>query len=705
MSGKKQHYIPKVLLKGFRANQKGAYGQAFVLKSIQPPYLASIADIAAQRFFYSDISTEGEETLDDRITVYENRLALLLKSLLDTQHGHMAEPLIAAEVVAHLSARGAYLRDIFSSGVGQLVEGFSATWKVPETARAALQIDDRNMSSMFWSCLSAEVEKLKPHLPASFPTPLLQRLLRQYVREDFANLHGEISPSINGALTNLLSLVPESIRNSHTNALDSTLVPDERVAGLATLCWRVYRSDSHLVLPDCVAISLSSDGSSVQPYMMERLEEVGSVMLPIAKDMILFGCRQDAEFDESKFNQHAARCSTTFFVSSEDSEQLRELSRSIGDTTHGAVSSIVSEVLAGSLTRSERESSKFSATSNDGEGPGARPKAGRERPSGRASYTVNFKDCADQEQAEAIAHEVGCMVGRMAKFLELDHLKAVIFSSDYESALCELDAQLAASVGLETTDVPGLVGVASMANEYVDGQLRSYIVMRGYIGHALLAEAEEGARVARHLLSSMLSQISFARLLEGQFGDASARARYRPWDALLFKPMDGTPVGYYSAWTSADIDPEAADTYRMVARTTLAHASSVIRSERQAYQVHGDIDRLISLATDALGAMLVAIAKLVGHCDACNTSIYEGDSEFKEELERQGMIDWISLFSRDLREVFASRGRWRSEKDLMSLGDHMERQLWRYSIFPWEMDDGRVRIEVPCLPSDSLPQA
>lgn len=695
MSGKKQHYIPKVLLKGFRANQKGAYGQALVFKSTQTPYPASIADIAAQRFFYSEISKDGTQTLDDRITAYENRLTLLLNNLLETQHGHQTEPLVAAEVVAHLSVRGAYLREIFSSGVGQLVQGFSETWSAPEAARVALQIDDPSMSSVFWRTMDTEIEKLKHQLPGPFPTPLLRRLLRQYVREDFDSLHGQISPSINAALENLVSLAPASIRDSHASALGSTLVPDERVAGLATLCWKVFRSKDSFILPDCVAISLSRDGTSTQPYMMERLEDLSAVMLPIAKDRMLFGSRPGVSFEESEFNSEAARCSTTFFVSSEDSENLRELASLIGNTTRSAISSIVSETLAGSLSPSEREDSRSTEASRDSEGEEGGAEIDREAPSSRASYTVNFRGCADQEQAKAIAHEVGCVVSRMAQFLELEHLSSVTFSNEYEEALRELDAELAKPVGLETTGISGLVGVASMANEHVDGQLRSHIVMRGYLGHALISDLEAGVRVARHMLSVMLSQISFAKLLENRLGDASNRAHYNPWDALLFKPMDGAAVGYYSAWTSADVDPEAGESYRAVVLTTLAHANSVISSERSAYQARGDIDHLIHLATEALGSMLVAIAKLIGHCDACGISIYEGDNDLKAEFERQGLNNWVELYSRDLRQVFASRGSWQSERDLTSLGDHMERQLWRHSIFPWEMDDGQIWIEVP----------
>ena len=93
--------------------------------------------------------------------------------------------------------------------------------------------------------------------------------------------------------------------------------------------------------------------------------------------------------------------------------------------------------------------------------------------------------------------------------------------------------------------------------------------------------------------------------------------------------------------------------------------------------------------------VIMAAAKLIGHCDASNSSIYGNNDELKAALAHQWLSDWVHLYSQDLRRVFASRGVWQSTKELRFLCVHMERHLWHHFIFPWIMEDGRVWVEVP----------
>ncbi|GKS86101.1 hypothetical protein AVMA1855_18135 [Acidovorax sp. SUPP1855] len=68
MAGRKQHFIPQALQRGF-GQAKGKKTQVYVFKKGSEPYLSSTEGVAAQRDFYSEPS--DEETLDDRITKYE----------------------------------------------------------------------------------------------------------------------------------------------------------------------------------------------------------------------------------------------------------------------------------------------------------------------------------------------------------------------------------------------------------------------------------------------------------------------------------------------------------------------------------------------------------------------------------------------------------------------------------------------------------
>lgn len=698
MSGKKQHYIPKTLLKGFRISANSRQEQAFVFKSGRSPYIASINDIAAQRYFYSDLGESGSTTVDDRITEYENRLAPLLRNLQSTADGQSVDPLVSAEVVAHLSIRGAYLRELFSSGMQQLIRGSASGWGNLDSARMMLSVDELDNTTYLIESIDKEIDKIRHLLPSNLPVPLLRRFLLHFVREDFDDLYKQTLPVISSALKQLFSQVPGVIRNGHASIFNSSMAPDSRVFDLATLSWSVRHSKSALILPDCVAVSINKTSAAMQPYLMERVQDIGAIILPLSANQMLVGCRPDTrKIDETfDFNRHAASCSTNFFVSPEDSDVLRTLANGIGRTTHGTISSLVSEALDKMYRQvgspSALEGRAVSPEDGTSKGP---PKPASAQPPGPLSYRVSFRDCATQEQAEVIAKAVGVVVNHLAPYLELEHLSAIIFADDYPSALRELDAALTEPVNLKTIELDGLVGVASTANEYVDGRLRSYIVMRSSIGQMFMLDDEDGLQVATHMLSMMLSQISFSALQHSAFGEAKARPPYSPWELLLYAPMSAAPAGYYAAWMSAGIDPSAENAYREILLKLFDHANDLIGRERFSYEDHNDLDRFIQQVTEVLGDVLITLAKLIGHCDASNSSIYGDDDELKDSFERQNLVQWVSLYSRDLRQVFASRGQWGSEKLVRSLGAHMERHLWRYFLFPWVMDDGRVWIEVP----------
>lgn len=103
MSGKKQHHIPQFLQRGFLFDVKAEKTDAHRRKGVSP--LASIADVAGQRFFYSRLSSDGSKTLDDKITRYENRLGGLLIKLRAIPVDEPLNAALAAEVIAHLTPR------------------------------------------------------------------------------------------------------------------------------------------------------------------------------------------------------------------------------------------------------------------------------------------------------------------------------------------------------------------------------------------------------------------------------------------------------------------------------------------------------------------------------------------------------------------------------------------------------------------------
>jgi hypothetical protein len=119
MSGLKQHYIPQSLLRGFGKQGKGKSVQVTVYSRDRGVFTTATGGVAARRYFYSQLADGvGVETLDDRITAFETRLAKILVEFRGVVPGHTVDATKAAEVVTHLCARQAHLP--LRAGAGRL---------------------------------------------------------------------------------------------------------------------------------------------------------------------------------------------------------------------------------------------------------------------------------------------------------------------------------------------------------------------------------------------------------------------------------------------------------------------------------------------------------------------------------------------------------------------------------------------------------
>jgi len=696
MAGRKQHYIPQALLRGFLINEKGNDRQARVYKKGQAPYPSAIGDIAAARYFYSDLPSTPSKTLDDRITDYEDRLGRLLRTLRSADNEQSVDSALAAEVVAHLSIRGAYLREIFSFGIHTLVDRTATSLENEESARSMLGVDKQEEGSRFTEAVDEQLNTLKNVLPDGLPVPLLRRILLHLVREDFGNLYGQTLPSIRQALGKVVSQIPSAIREGHGNALSAELVPDKRVINLATLSWRVYHAAENLLLPDCVAISVD-EIEGAQPYLLGDIAHLGSIMLPLTSNRLLIGRPAgiaDNKLSSKAFNAHAASCSTVFFVSADYSEELLALSETIGSIPMHTISELVSETLNRDRDAPDKSGLHDSLIGSDSHEEGQGEIGVASTRHFKASYPVSFKNCATREEAESIAAAVGVVVNEMAASIELNRLNEIIFAGDYVAAFNDIDRGYSPTSPIETTQVEGLVGFGRTVTVIRDGERKVSVILRSAIGHALISDNELEVQAAAHLLTMMLSEVAFQELLESS---VVADETYSPWEALFYAPMASAVMAYYSAWMSADIDPSAGSSYRSVFLSFLDHANARIGEERYAYGTHGDVDLFLHAATSALGDLLISMAKLIGHSDARNEPIDGDDEFFRKALSDANLCGWANFYGRDLRRAFSAKGGWRSLADLTSLSCHMERQLWRFFVFPWTTEDGQIRVEIPYM--------
>jgi hypothetical protein len=343
MSGRKQHFIPQCLLRQFATRCNGKATYVVVYRQGQMPFTTATTGIAAQRDFYSAVAQPGTRALDDEITAYEDKLAPMLKSLRSTAPSASVNASVAAEVVTHLTTRGAFFRDLFSQGAQDLLARVGSLFNAEPVTRLVLGIDDAVPRDLVADAVSGAYEELPCAVKGQLPKPLFLRIASVFFRENFQQIHGAVAPQLQLALARLQHELPDAIRKGHAKVLGQDMAPGLRKAAFEALEWKVVTyGEPSLVLPDCVALGEQSDGT-FRPLQVQENGTPVRVLLPLSDRCLLIGQKPGLPLEDiaaDEFNRCAAASCWDFFIASQKSERLQALATSIQQLSHGFIQGV-----------------------------------------------------------------------------------------------------------------------------------------------------------------------------------------------------------------------------------------------------------------------------------------------------------------------------------------------------------------------------
>lgn len=696
MAGRKQHHIPQCLLRGFEARRKGKHTQVYVFRAGQESYLSSTEGVAAERYFYSSLPTDKNKTLDDQITDYEQRLSSLLNQLRASCSSEPVDASVAAEVVTHLTVRGAYLRGIFDFCAREMRVGMSAFLSDAKSVRAWSGIDQNQPEKMLVEEIDRVIDGLKTQTPLPIPPDLLRRILLFRLREEFDTIYSQHRKQIPESLAQFEAAMIEAIRNGHTRVLNTTLVPEERAAALAGLYWRVIRApQDDLILPDCVAISICEGNTPpYSSYVFNGHDTLERILLPLSSGLLLAGtANAGAEVHVDDFNPAAAACSLEFFVSSKATKQISNLASIIGSHTNETMLTTVRETVDAfhPKTRhsSEQGDTLLADTVNvtDFEEDGSME---------ALSYSVSFLDCADQQTAEEVAAVINCLVNEIGHVIPMRRLDSVIFAQDYVATLRNLDRGFVASAPLKPTEDELGISVAMAPIVVRNGEIRVCVVARSWLAHCLHQQDDEQAMLSSlHSIGIMLGRVAFVDIFDTALPGVLLQPIQDDLKSFLFQYIDDACTTYFSSRVMAGLFPAAAEAYGETFLAALQFLTSIVPEARLAYRTHGNLDVFLGIAQPAIGRVLVRAASLLGHYDGLARGGLTENQMITETLNQCGLHLWIEVFRHDLDVMFSRRHAWQSLDEFTNLSVHMERLLWQFGVIPWRTDEGGIRVEIP----------
>lgn len=685
MSGKVQHEIPQLFQRGFLIPDRGEAERIFVFRKGGNSFPSNIDRSGAESYFYSELSIDGTKTLDDEITDYEGRLGNLVNRLRAVPIGDQADAPVAAEVIAHLTTRNAHLRGAFAYGFSTIAKGALDAFSDEDNVRRLVGLDGPDVTEDFREHLSRALAKEPIVAALGIPPALLEKMAFAFIREGFSPFFAEQRPIIEFFLTKLSAEAKDHAREGHRQALAKSSTPDLRVAMLSDLTWTVVTVEHDLIVPDCVALAIEDDGD-IHPLMMATPKHISTALLPLTSRTLLVGVRDgESNFDPAMFNQAAAACSHTYFLCASQTPERLELVKSIGSRSVTVVENAVLKGMAKLLPGGEAEAAHAD---------------NQTRVNSALSIPVSYHGEFDEPQARAISDAISDLLGSAAWTMPLDRLDGITIADDYPAALASLDRGKLGIRSPQTRQDDKGIGVAQCPNVLRDGVLKSHIVLQGFITRNLLSDDADQRAHAEYIIANQLAHAGFTQIFDESLPGV-LMSRVDGLDGLL-------QVSTYPAWNAYFAGRAAApfgyagrfEDEQEIVMIGLEELFQAVPEARDAYRLHGDMDRFLGEVMPRLAFFFEHAAGLLGHADGLDQDVFFAAPVLTAELEKRELKAWYADFRRDLAYLWDRRGRWDSFANFLALNRHAERLLWIFPVVPWVVPDGTIRIEVPFTPTE-----
>jgi len=351
MSGRKQHFIPQSLLRGFSFLGKGSKQQIVAYTYDRGIFTAATDGIGAERNFYSELAVQGEtQTLDDKITDFETPLSDVLVGMRKLSHRASAETQQTAIFVTHLTVRNDHFRKSVSTGGVTMFDGLQSSMSDEQTAMALLGLGGNRPSPVFGDA----VKNLLAENAAVFAALGLRedQIIEwafNYAKANFSEFHSQLVGPMQAAFEKFTGpTILEMAADAQRRALETDLSPKAWIDRLSEMDWHVEHSDVPLILPDCESIAADNSGTA-RPLMLAEKDAVEAILVPISSDRLLVGLHGRDAMPSFDVNAAFAACSWDFFVASSRNYELETLRDTIRAGVQNLMDDLVSQALSESI--------------------------------------------------------------------------------------------------------------------------------------------------------------------------------------------------------------------------------------------------------------------------------------------------------------------------------------------------------------------
>lgn len=326
MAGRKQHYLPRFLQKGF-ATKHGKGFQTFAYQRSGAVFPIMISDNFAQRDFYVD---ENGSSADDLITLVEGNYASVFEEIRTNRSFPSHRLTEFCGYIGHIEMRTKAFFEQLALEYHGLLSEVERYWQQNGNENMLRGVIAKVDTSMWRQLVLA---RLNPQDPCDL---LKINLVSCLSDEQLVNLLKAIVPAIPAfALSQISSAqeaIPKAAKSGMVNALIESRATPARSDNYLSLIFKVVQfNPGEILLPDTGLAFIQ--GRKVAPICPDVIAD--KVMLvPVASDLVVVGSR-DGRFGRTsvEINSILSSVSHAHFISPLNSPIFAKFQRKIGRNT------------------------------------------------------------------------------------------------------------------------------------------------------------------------------------------------------------------------------------------------------------------------------------------------------------------------------------------------------------------------------------
>lgn len=682
MTGPNQHYIPQFLQRGFGVRWGGKTKNIWQYQKDSPAALHPIELIGAEAHFYSAPSDKDTAALDDKITRLERPLARQVKTLSLQKGGSAVDPKIAFGLLFHLVPRTRHIRSTFSDAFSSIIDGAMTLFSDPNTLMHIAGLDQPTVNDKFREQLGSKLAKDPRFQKFGFPVPLFEKLAFQMAKEGFASGQFPQLEPVLSEMTFMTGNLGPLARDGHNKILNDLADAGIKRPDMDGWSWTVEAAPPvGTLLPDSIAIAYDDVGDPY-PLLLAGKGKVEAAVMPLAFNKVLVGRRDPSwALPLDQLNSDLAACGDTFLAPC--GTQFAELADVIGTRSEA----VVSEMIEGALSR-------FAVPVDSKPLLTTEPVPAFEAEPQKFSYVVSFRDCADQQTAEAIAAQLNVLTTQFSRMMPLKRLDGITVAYDYPEAVAAVDRGRPDIRPATTASAEVGVGIAQSIAVFRGDVVKSHLVLSSNVAYALIHDDKDTQLWAIHTIANQLALVAFQDVIDTTLPGVMLQ-RIEGIPGSLFAAVGGALDSYVASREISFLGShdEIESHCATLLKEAVDRAVNDFPSLRVAYRYHADLDSLLSEALSHARYILEFSAKLLGHAEEKGGKPWM-QGELAASLKRAGLTNWIMTFEADLQHFYERVGRWESFNEFLAFNRHAERLLWLMGLFPWDGETG-TRIEVP----------